>query len=367
MMNRRATIINQVITYVVTVALFLTVVFVGGEGRGEFWSLFFLLILGSLFSGLIFTFLHELGHVVLGKKNGFAFQSASVLCFKIAKVKGKNVFSFCPMGDELGYSEMLPTTDENIEQKYSKMAFGPFWFSILPCIIGIVPLFLSFLPGWAYCLWASLLPIGAYSILDNLLPAIRDGERNDGAVILGFKKMDNSSKVFKNLLKIQAQIYQGKTPCQIDSSLYFDLPQLPEDDPNFFRLLLAKYDYYLDIEDNDNALKISERLLGLEEYFSPLYNLVAKANAFYNSCAISYNEDTADDLLYEIEDYLNKNKSITNLRIKAAYVLFVEKDKELFNDFYKKGIKDCSSFYIKGVGEFERKMFERLKKTSLED
>ena len=211
------------------------------------------------------------------------------------------------------------------------------------------------------------MPIGAYSILDNLLPAIRDGERNDGAIILGFKKMDNSSKVFKNLLKIQAQIYQGKTPCQIDSGLYFDLPQLPEDDPNFFRLLLAKYDYYLDIEDNDNALKISERLLGLEEYFSPLYNLVAKANAFYNSCAISYNEDTADDLLYEIEDYLNKNKSITNLRIKAAYVLFVEKDKELFNDFYKKGIKDCSSFYIKGVGEFERKMFERLKKTSLED
>lgn len=366
-MDRRISIFNQIITYVLTAVVFLLVVFVGGDGRGEFWTLFFLLILGSIISGLFFTFLHELGHVLVGKKNGFEFISACVFCIKVAKIKGKKVISLCVPADELGYSEMLPTTEENIEERYSKMAFGPFWPCLIACVLGILPLFMTFLPGWLYCLWASLFPMGVYFLLDNFLPAVRDGEKNDGAVIYSFKKKTDSAKVMANLLKIQAQIYQGKTPCEIESSLYFDLPQLPEDDPVFFRLLLAKYDYYLDVEDYENLIKITDRLLSLEEYFPDSYNFVAKANQLYNVCAVNYNEDLADDITYEIEDYLNKNKTITNLRIKAAYVLCVNKDKKLFEDFYKKGLKDASNYYIKGVGNFEAKLFQRLKANSLEE
>jgi hypothetical protein len=68
-------------------------------------------------------------------------------------------------------------------------------------------------------------------------------------------------KVALSVLKIQAEMYQGKTPMEVKKELYFDLPQLPEDDPNFVLLLNARYNYYLDLGDYENAKKVTARLL----------------------------------------------------------------------------------------------------------
>ena len=319
------------------------------------------MLLGATISGTLLTFLHEIGHVVFGKKNGFDFMSMCILFFKWEKVKGKISFSFTIPANQLGYTEMVPKYPEDIQKRYVKMSLGPLYFTVLPCLLGIVPLFLNFLPIWAYCLWASFLPIGAYSILDNFLPAEYEGEKNDGAVVLGMKRQDDSSKVTSNLLIIQANLYQGKIPSQIDKDIYFALPQLPEDDPNFFRLLNARYNYYLDLGDFENAKKTTERLLSLEEYFSPSYMCVAKADALYNACTFDYDEDVADDLTYELEKYLNKFNTCTNLRIKSAYILRLQGDKDVFDNFYKKGKKDALNCQIKGLGLFEIKLLDKLK------
>lgn len=360
-MSRRANIINSVLTYLVTILFFVLIIAVGQRHNSNFWSIVFLMLAGSVASGILVTFFHEFGHLIFGKLNGFAFSSICVFIFKWTKVNKKTVFSFAMFGNQLGFTEMIPKYSENIEKRYARMTFGALVVSIVPTLLGVIPLFLTSLPAWAFCLWATLLPVGIYSLLDNGLPISNFGVRNDGAVLCGLRRRDSSSQVMVNLLKIQAELYQGKTPSEIEESLYFNLPQLPEDDVNFFLILNARYNYYLDKKDYEKAKVVTERLLSLEEYAQEQYMLVAKADALYNACTFDFNEDVADDLTYELEKYLNYENNLTNLRVKLAYILFVQGERDAFEYFYKKINKEALNCQIKGQGLFELKLLERIK------
>ena len=107
-MSRKVNIINNVITYAVTLGMFILVTAVGERYGDNFWALFFLLLGGALIAGLITTLFHELGHVAGGKANGFAFVSMSIFFLKWSKVKNKIKFSFAPLGNQAGYTEMIP-------------------------------------------------------------------------------------------------------------------------------------------------------------------------------------------------------------------------------------------------------------------
>ena len=65
--------------------------------------------------------------------------------------------------------------------------------------------------------------------------------------------------------------------------------------------------------------------------------------------------------MYEIEKYLNSDNSVLTLRAKTAYLVFVEKEKERFDIFYEKGMKECKKCKIKGLGEFNKKLFKKIK------
>lgn len=365
-MSRKTSILSVVVTYSVTIGLFILVVLMGQKYFANFWSIVFLMIAGAILAGVIVTFFHEFGHVLGGKINGFEFVSMSVLFFKWVKVKGKISFIFSGLGGELGYTEMIPKYPENMAKRYKSMTLCGVLFGIIPTLIGVIPLFLTTLPAWLYCLWVTLLPVGIYYILDNGLPTMGAGVPNDGGNIYLISKKRDTAKVMINLLTIQAEMYQGKTPSEIDEKLYFDLPQLREDDLNYFFLLNARYNYYLDKKDYDKAKETTERILSLEEYSFEQYKHVAKADALYNACTFDYNEDVADDLTYEVENYLNSDNNCTNLRIKMAYILFVLKEKDAFESFYNKIKKEASRCQIKGLGRFELNNLEAIKQIYLE-
>ncbi|MBR2869914.1 MAG: hypothetical protein IKB98_00835, partial [Clostridia bacterium] len=204
-MSKRTNIINNVLVYVCTIASFVLIIFVGQRHNSNFWSVVFLMLAGALLSSVVVTFAHELGHLIFGKLNGFEFSSICVFIFKWTKVGEKTRFSFAMFGNQLGFTEMIPKHSENIEKRYARMTLGAILFSLIPTLLGIVPLFLTSLPTWAFCLWATPLPVGVYSILDNGLPTSSYGVRNDGAVLYGIKAKHDSIKVMFNLLKIQAE------------------------------------------------------------------------------------------------------------------------------------------------------------------
>ena len=165
-----------------------------------------------------------------------------------------------------------------------------------------------------------------------------------------------------NLLVIQSELFNGKTPSEVDEKLYFDLPQLPEDNPSFAMLLSAKYAYYLDKEDYDNAKKTTDRMMSIIDYMPKYFEYVIKTYALYNACAFDFDEEKADDLMYELEKYLNNVNTATTVRAKTAYLLYVKREKEALDIFYKKGVKEADRCLIKGLGVFERKLFEKMKK-----
>ncbi len=360
-MNRR-NLFSYILTMLATaLGFFLILAVCNNLYGGQTFEAIFRFLVGAILAGFFNAAVHELGHYLAGKKNGFAFSSMTIWFFKWKKVKNKTKFEFVLMGEEAGYTEMIPTNADNIDKKFLKLTRGGILASFIITLFGIPPLFMSFLPIWIYSIWAMFLPVGLYYFLGTCIPTCSGGMLNDGAVILSIKKQTDSSKVMLNLLKIQAQLYEGKTPKQIDNSLYFDLPQLPEDDINFAMLLNARYSYYIDNEDYENAKKVTARLLSLEDYLPKNYINLIKTDALYNACTFDYNEDLADDFLYEVEDYLNNINTATNVRVKIAYLKNVAKETEDLDMFFKKAYKEAKREQIKGLGIYETKLLDGLK------
>ncbi len=360
-MSRKTNLINNILSLLITVGLIFLVVYVTNEKFTDGAFVIILWLFGSaVISGFIITFFHELGHLIFGKINGFTLISFNVWFLKWSKRKGKTVFDFVWLGEEAGSTEMVANSTENLEKCYSRMTFGGLFFTAVLMLVGVVPFFLKDLPMLLFVFWAMFLPIGSYVFFGNALPMENYGVPNDGAVLHGLKKNTDDSKVTVSLLKIQSELYNGKTPANVDESLYFDLPQLPEDDLNFILLLNARYYYYLDKADYENAKKTSDRALMLLDYLPKSVINSVKADALYNACTFDFNEKVADDLTYELEGYLNSKNNATNLRIKLAYIKNVKKDGELVQSFYKKGLKEAKKIPVAGLRELEIKLLNQL-------
>lgn len=363
-MSRRTNIINNILVMAFTLAGLFAVVFVSnGKYSANIGTVIAFFAVGAIIAGFVCTLVHEVGHLIAGKRNGFAFISLTVWFFRWSKVRGRINFGFVMMGDEAGYTEMVSKTTKNLPERLKKMTLGGLIATAIPMLLGVIPFFFAGKTSlFAFIACAMFLPMGAYCFFDNALPMSSEGASNDGKVLYGLKKRDDDTKVVLSLLSIQSELYNGKTPAEIDEKYYFDLPQLPEDDLNFAMLLSARYDYYLDKKDYGNAVKVSDRLLSVSDYLPKSYLLVAKTNALYNACTFAKDEDAADDLMLELEKYLNGRNGSLEIRAKTAYLLYIKGEKDALDAFYKKGVKETNRTPLRGLGLFERKLLEEMKK-----
>ena len=363
-MTKRNNIIFYALTIIFTLAGVFGVAFISSNAYGgAMWYVALMLVAGAIVAGLFNAFAHELGHLIAGKLNGFALSEMVVWCFKWKKEREKISFGLTLIGDQAGYTEMFPTTTDNLEKGYRKMTRGGLIASAVCMLLGIVPMCITgYIPFVAYAFWSMLFPIGIYYVFGNLFPIISGGVKNDGAVLRDFRKGTDSSKVMVNLLAIQAELYGGKTPSEVDEKYYFDLPQLPEDDLNFVLLLNARYAYYVDKEDYENAKKVTARLLELEEYMPKAYLYAIKADALYNACTFDLNDVRADALTYELEKYLNANNNATNVRIKTAYLKNIKGETDGLEEFYEKWYDESEQSALEGLELYEKKLLERLKR-----
>ena len=126
-------------------------------------------------------------------------------------------------------------------------------------------------------------------------------------------------------------------------------------------LLNARYCYYLDKEDYENAKKVNSRLVSLEDYMPKYYMQAIKADQLYNVCTFDFDEEKADDIMYELEKYLNKYNSVANVRVKLAYLLYARREKENAMVFYNKALKEAQRVQIKGYGAYETKLLDKMR------
>lgn len=361
-MSKRQNVINYAVSLAATIGLLMLTVSVSNSRyTGSAFAAIAFFAIGAVVDGFIITLFHELGHKWFGAANGFKTVSFTVWFLRFYTRGKKTEFSFCLLGEEAGSTVAIPTSTENLAARYKKMTFGGLFFTLLPALVGVPAYFVKGVPLFAYALWAMLVPIGAYSFLGNALPAVNGGARNDGAVLVGLKRLDDSTKVALSLLAVQAELFNGKTPSEINPEYYFGVPQLPEDDLNFITLLNARYNYYLDGGDYENAKKVSDRLLTLTEYMPKSFAFVVKADALFNACTFAFDADAADDLAYELEKYLNNVNDAATVRVKAAYAVNVLGEPSGLDRFYKKAVKEASLCPVKGLGDMEKKLIDKLK------
>ena len=363
-MSKKVNIINNLIMFAITIGLFFMCPSINHKiYDGDRFVLVLFYVLGAILAGFVNAVFHELGHLIAGKKNGFEFNSMTIWFFKWTKVKGKNRFDFCLIGEEAGYTEMVPTSKENVGKRYAKMTEGGIIVSLILTIISIVPIALmNFLPIEAYAILSMFLPMATYYYLGNALPMSSEGVKNDGATARMLRKNTDEAKVMTNILSIQSELYNGKTPCEIDESLYFDLPQLPEDNLQFLSLLDARYAYYLDKEDYENAIKVSDRIEELLEYAPKYYRQPMLVNLLYNACVLTKDFDKADELMYEVDKYINSVNSAENVRVKLAYLVYVLEEKEDLDMFFDKAKREQSKMALKGLSKYEEKLVDKIKK-----
>ena len=341
-------------------ALFLVASISTGRYSDAFFNSVLRLAVGAIVAGFIHALFHELGHLLFGKINGFAFSALSVWFLKWQKKGKKTTFSFTMIGEQSGYTEMVAKGVENLDKKAKRMSMGGIIFSLIFTLVGVIPLFIPTVDRWLYAIIGMLLPIGVYYFLGNALPCSNGGMLNDGGVVYSLGRKTDIGRVLLNILAIQANLYLGKTPGEIDKELYFDIPQLQEDSPYYFMIMNARYNYYLDIGDNENAKKITDRLNTIDGLSKGLINSL-KVDELYNACTFAFNPDLADDLVYEIEKYLNDVNTLPNLRAKMAYLLYVQKDEEPIETFYGRCVREAKRCVIPGYAKFEMKLIEKIK------
>ena len=361
-MRRNSNFFNFFISIIFTLAsLFVIIYLVLQRYGGIDFTKALVMVAFAILSGVLHTFFHELGHLVFGLKNGFKFNAMTILFFNWSKVKDKIKFNFVMIRQEAGFTEMIPSSPEVVAKGLKKMTFGGLFFSFLLTLVGVISFVIQGLPVYVFLLLAMFLPVGAYVFLGNAVPYYADGVRNDGAVLKGLRKNDAVSQVCVGVLKIQAMLYNGYAPSEIEESCYFDLPVIQEDDVNFIMLLNLRYLYYLDKEDYLNAKKVNDRLSMIAEHFSSSIYTSIKIDELYACCTYNLNEDKADDLMYELEKYLNAVNNAVTVRTKLAYLLYVAREYDNLNLFYEKGLREIEKLPLSGIRKLEIKLYNKLK------
>lgn len=363
-MSRRTNIINNAVTLIITVGLIFLSAYIanGNFNASDIFAVLPYFVIGAVLAGLINAFAHEFGHLFAGKKNRFKFISMTVWFFRFSRPKKRLNFDFVMIGEEAGSTEMLPVGLDDLAKRFAKMTMGGIIASFIMTVISIAPLFfVDYIGLEIFCILSMFLPVSAYYFFGSALPTSSEGVLNDGATYRGIKKQDDRTKVMLSLLGIHAQLYDGKTPSEIDEKYYFDLPQLAEDDLYFTLLYNARYNYYLDKGDLENAKKTCDRLISVLDYMPKSVRPIIQTDALYNACTFDFDEGRADDLMYELEKFLNKTNDLTAVRVKLAYLAFIRREKEPLETFYNKGVKDAKKHPVKGLGAYEKKLLDDIK------
>ena len=168
-MKRRTNIINNIIFLAITLALFFTAVFYCSEKyKGAIADYIIYFIIGVILSGFLCTLFHELGHVIFGKCNNFAFLSMSAWFFCWTKEKNKIKFKWVLPLNSAGHTEMVAKDTENLSARFKKYTAGGLYPTFILMLLGITSFIIN-MPSWLFCIISMFLPIGAYSFFWHVI------------------------------------------------------------------------------------------------------------------------------------------------------------------------------------------------------
>ena len=265
MKRKLTTIYAAICTLLLAAGFLLTFIFAWQAGLPDACKC----IVGLLYGIVLSPILHELGHVSFGIIAKMDYIYVKFFCFKIYQKNGKKRLGlaspFAP--DE---TQVIPKLGGNMQKRAVLYTLGGLIYGgVFLFLILFGAILCSAVGHSSYLLWG-MTPYAAYLFFLNLPPVEYASGKTDTLVYLGIKKGYDAEKAMLSAMEIQGQLYEGKSFSEIDESLYFNLPQLCEDEPLFAVMLDLKYRYFLEKEEYEKAADCLNRLANAQAYLSDL-------------------------------------------------------------------------------------------------
>lgn len=312
---------------------------------------------GGVAASFIAVFMHEAGHILIAFIAGFKVAAFRIFNRETIYHNGEKIKRKINSSYSYGSCELISLKEEKLKGRFMAVTAGGLFMSL--AVFASFLLVNVLLVGINPFVYAALSPgliISLYVFLSSLIPAEIRGTHTDGAVIYGLTKNRDYAAVLLSLLKIQTALYKGKTPCEIDRDLYFNVPLLSDDHVSMLSLYSLRQMYYLDGGDYVKAADTNKRLLHFADVMS-----IEELNALQLSMAfdmiISKDYLKAEAVIKLIENEINDD--ITVCRIKAYFFYFVKEDKEKAAEFAAKA-KSYNSGALDGIIKMEHKLVDKL-------
>lgn len=332
----------------------LVVAFIFAWRAGEMQSLNFLL--GVLVSFIVTPIFHEVGHLFFLTVNKMECVYIKCFCIKQYIKDGKKRLGFASpfKADE---TQAIPKTGGNIKKRASAYTLGGLiWSGVLLIVLVGAALACTLLGVTKYTLWGAV-PYAAYILLLNIAPFEYASGKTDALVYYGIQKGEATEKVMLSAMEIQGRLYEGKTFSEIDESLYFDLPQLCEDEPLYAVILDLRYRYYLEKNDLKNAADCLNRLVQIQAYMSEIEIEKIAAELTYMH-SLNGDLERAEESGKLCREFL-KGETPTAKRILAAYSSAFGKT-EAVAPLIEQANAAMDKEYILGVRRFEKILISRI-------
>ena len=301
---------------------------------------------------------HEIGHIIFAKaaKMECVYVKCSCLRFYVKDGKKKMGFASPFAPDE---TQVMPKCGGDMQKRASAYAIGGLAFGlILILTAGACAVCTQIFLAPNYLLWG-ILPYPCYSFLLNIAPAEYPGGKTDMAVYIGLKKGYDAEKNMLAAMEIQGQLYEGKSFAEIEESLYFDQPQLCEDEPLFAVMLDLRYRYYLEKGDMENAAACLNRLASILEYM-PYAEAEKVAAELVYMASLRGEAEIAEENAKACQPFL-KGNTLTAKRILAAWSN-MSGQTDFLNALLEQA-EDClQNERVAGVKKFEQILLSRMER-----
>ncbi len=305
------------------------------------------LAVGFIFAPIV----HELGHICFAKAADMRIVYCKAFCFKITLQKGKKrLLLASPFAAD--QTQTFPKSGGNMRRRALAYTAGGLVFS---GVLVLTALAVSLIFG-NFVAWGSL-PYATYLFLLNVIPVEYAGGKTDAAVFRGIRKGYDSEKCMLAAMEIQGRLFAGETYGEIDEALYFDLPQLAEEEPLYAVILDLRYRYYLDIENLEGAADCLNRLANSQAYL-PDSEVEKLAGELVYMHALRGDMESAEACGALCRGYL-AGDSVAAKRILAAYSLAANKVEEA-EILKEQALPALDYEYILGVKKLEEKLLERI-------
>ncbi len=317
-------------------------------GTGEIIGSLCGMLLGFIFAPIV----HELGHLCFGKAADMESVYVKAFCFKNTLKRGKRRLSFAsPFAAD--QTQMVPKKGGNMRRRALAYTAGGLVYSGIFLLFALV---FSLLNG-NFVAWGSV-PYAGYLFFLNLLPVEYVSGKTDALVFRGIRKGAPAEACMVAAMEIQGQLAEGKGFGEIEKGLYFDLPQLAEEEPMYAVLLDLRYRYYLDTENIEGVADCLNRLAQAQAYL-PDYELEKLAAEFVYLHALRGDREGAEESGKLCRNFLQNGEGSAK-RILAAYSAAFGKKEEA--KLLKEQAKIALEYErLDGVKKLEERLLERIK------